>query len=80
MKLTIGVAGIARDISLSVDITSEDLRERVNTALAQDATTGTPGVLTLRDTQDREVIIPADKLGYVLLDEDKTNPVGFTVS
>jgi hypothetical protein len=73
MIIQIGISGIARELRLEVDMEEDALFDAVSKALNE------PSPLQLTDVKGRRLLIPAGQLGYVLVAEDKRQPVGFTV-
>lgn len=74
MIIQIGISGIARELRLEVDMEEDALFNAVSEALDNTSP------LQLTDVQGRRLMIPAGQLGYVLVAEDKRQPVGFTVA
>jgi len=71
MEITIGVQHIAREISLDVDTSKEVLAGQLTDALAKG------GLIELTDTRGREVLIPANTIGYIEIGPEETRRVGF---
>ncbi|MDO5049595.1 MAG: DUF3107 domain-containing protein [Actinomycetaceae bacterium] len=74
MIIQIGISGIARELTLEVDMEEDALFNAVSEAVQN------PSPLQLTDVKGRRLLIPAGQLGYVLAAEDKRRPVGFTVA
>lgn len=74
MNITIGVSGVTRELRVEVDIEQDALFDAVN----QSIESGTS--LQLTDTKGRKLIVPATKLGYIMVSDEKPRPVGFTVA
>lgn len=74
MHITIGVRDIARELSLDVDLSQEQLFAAVNEALEN----GTP--LTLDDTKGQRVLIPSAVIGFVTVSPEEQRRVGFALS
>lgn len=71
MELKIGIANVAREVSIDSELTSLQVEEAVTRALTE----GTP--LRLEDAKGRVVIIPSAALGYVDIGESAKARVGF---
>jgi hypothetical protein len=71
VEVKIGVQQAQRELVLDTDSTPEDIEARLGEALASD------GVLHLKDTKGRAVIVPAAKIAYVELGSPSASTVGF---
>lgn len=71
MEIKLGIADIAREISLETEDTAEAIGERLTAALESD------GVFEVTDHKGRKVLVPARRLGYVELGSPNARPVGF---
>ncbi|MCG7422585.1 DUF3107 domain-containing protein [Micrococcus porci] len=71
MEIRIGVQHVGREVVLESDHTAQEVRALVDAALA-DGTT-----LALTDTKGRQVIVPADRIGFVEIGAKKSAPLGF---
>jgi hypothetical protein len=71
VEVKIGVQQAQRELVLDTDSTPEDIEARLGEALASD------GVLHLKDTKGRAVIVPAAKIAYVELGSPSSSTVGF---
>lgn len=71
MEINIGVRNVARELSLEIDMSSEDLDAAVSAALSS----STP--LRLADSSGRSVIIPSEAIGYVEVASVQPRRVGF---
>ena len=71
MEIKIGVQHAARELVLETDESLEAVEKKVDQAVTGD------GLLTLRDTKGRLVLIPAAKLAYVEVGGGVTGQVGF---
>ncbi len=71
MEVKIGVQHAPREVTLETDETPEDVERQVTEALAGD------GVLNLRDSKHRHVIVPASKIAYVEIGGGVSGAVGF---
>ena len=71
MEIKIGVQHAARELVLETDESAETVEQKVDQAVAGD------GLLSLRDTKGRQVLIPAAKLAYVEIGGGVTGQVGF---
>ena len=75
MDVRIGVIHIPKELSVEMpeDTDREDLRARIDEALA-----GTAPTLWLTDTRGRQIGLPSERIGYVELAADEGDrPVGF---
>jgi Protein of unknown function (DUF3107) len=71
VEIKIGVQHAARELVLETDESAEDVEKRVAEAVEGE------GLLTLRDTRGRLVLVPASKLAYVEVGGGVTGQVGF---
>ena len=71
MEIKIGVQHAARELVLETDESADDVEKRVGEAVEGE------GLLSLRDTKGRRVLIPAAKLAYVEVGGGVTGQVGF---
>jgi hypothetical protein len=71
VEVKIGVQHAQRELVLDTDSTPEDIEKRLGEALAGN------GVLHLKDTKGRSVVVPADKIAYVELGSPTASTVGF---
>ena len=71
MEVKIGVQHAQRELVLDSDSTPEEIEARLVEALAGN------GVLHLKDTKGRAVVVPADKIAYVELGSPSASTVGF---
>ncbi len=71
MEVKIGVQHAPRELVLDTDSTPEDIEKQLGEALASS------GVLHLKDTKGRAVIVPAAKIAYVELGSPSSSTVGF---
>ncbi|MFI5047901.1 MAG: DUF3107 domain-containing protein [Acidimicrobiia bacterium] len=73
MELRIGVVRTAKELTLDLDGTADDVVAKVDGALGG----GSP-VVWFTDAKGRRVGVPADKIAYVEIDEDGSSKrVGF---
>ncbi len=70
-EVRIAVIRVASDIVFESSMSTIDIKSAVTEAL----TAGTP--LTLSDVRGHEIIVPADKIGYVEIGESASRRVGF---
>lgn len=70
----IAVTRVANDITFESGLTPAEIKSAVTEAL----TSGKP--LTLSDIRGNEIIVPADKIGYVETGEPASRRVGFGAS
>ena len=71
MEIKIGVQHAARELVLETDESAETVEQKIDQAVSGD------GLLTLRDTKGRLVMVPATKLAYVEVGGGVTGQVGF---
>ena len=71
MEVKIGVQHAARELTVDIGLSADEVVAMVSDALAKD------GVLTLTDERGRQVIVPAAKLAYIEIGEPETRFVGF---
>ncbi|GAA1999320.1 MULTISPECIES: DUF3107 domain-containing protein [Nocardioides] len=71
MEVKIGIQQAARELVVETDESAEAIGQLVATAV--DA----GGVVTLRDSKGRTVIVPAAKLAYVEIGNSVAGQVGF---
>ncbi|MBD3945824.1 DUF3107 domain-containing protein [Nocardioides ganghwensis] len=71
MEVKIGVQHAQRELVLDTDSTPEDVEKLLGEALADN------GVLHLKDTKGRAVVVPASKIAYVELGSPSASTVGF---
>ena len=67
----ISVTNVSSELSFECDSAPADIKSAISAALAA----GTPLVLT--DIRGHEIIVPADKIGYVEIGEQVERRVGF---
>jgi len=72
-KVRISVTHVGSELSFDCPSTPAEIRSAVTAAL----TAQTP--LSLHDVQGHEIIVPADKIGYVEIGEPTERRVGFGV-
>ncbi len=70
-EVRIAIANVASELAFDCPQTAEDIRAAVTVALSA----GSP--LVLSDVRGREIIVPADKIGYVEIGEQTERRVGF---
>jgi hypothetical protein len=73
VEVKIGVLHTAREIVLDSPQTQDEIDELVRTALKS-----VDGQLVLTDERGRKVIVPANLVAYVDIDQADTRRVGFT--
>ncbi|GAA4693038.1 DUF3107 domain-containing protein [Nocardioides conyzicola] len=71
MEVKIGVQNAARELTIDVEETPEAIEQLVADAVSGD------GVLNLKDSKGRRVIVPVAKLAYVELGHGTAGQVGF---
>jgi len=70
-EVRIAVTRVANDITFESALSAAEIKSAVTEALLS----GKP--LTLSDTRGHEIIVPADKIGYVEVGEPASRRVGF---
>lgn len=73
MEIKIGIRQSNRELTVNVDSSIEDITAQVNEAIAQ----GT--VLTLKDSKNRTVLVPAQSLAYIEAGSETAHRVGFGI-
>ena len=71
MEIKIGVQHAARELVLETDESAETVEQKIDQAVSGE------GLLSLRDTKGRLVLVPASKLAYVEVGGGVTGQVGF---
>lgn len=70
-EVRIAISNVSSELAFDCPLTAEEIRAAVTVALSA----GTP--LVLNDVRGREIIVPADKIGYVEIGEQTERRVGF---
>lgn len=71
MEIKIGIQHVARELAVETESTAAEVEAALRKALAD----GT--LIALTDEKGRKVLVPADKVAYVDLGQERTRPVGF---
>lgn len=71
MEIKIGIQEISRELTVETEATAAQVEKDLKKALDDD------GLLTLTDEKGRKVLIPADRIAYLDLGQEKSRPVGF---
>jgi hypothetical protein len=71
VEIKIGIQHVVRELTVETEETAADIEASLRKALADD------GVVTLTDEKGRKVLVPAGKIAYIDLGQDKVRPVGF---
>lgn len=71
MDVKIGIADVARELTVSTETPSEDIVSALATAVENG------GLFELTDDKGRRVVVPAGKVAYVDLGSAGERPVGF---
>lgn len=71
VEVKIGVQNASRELTLDVEGSADNVEKLVSDAVAAE------GVLTLKDTKGRRVIVPVAKLAYVEVGHGVAGQVGF---
>ncbi|MDY6054569.1 DUF3107 domain-containing protein [Micrococcus sp.] len=74
MEIRIGVQHVGREVVLESEQSAEEVRSLVDAALTGGS------VLTLTDAKGRQVVVPADRIGFVEIGAKKAAPLGFAAS
>ena len=72
MEIKIGIQQSARELTIDVDETVENVEKLVADAVGSDG-----GVIALTDTKGRRVIVPGAKVAYVEIGTGAAGTVGF---
>jgi hypothetical protein len=70
MEVKIGVRQAARELSIDVDLSADEIQDAVHQALDG-------GVLALSDAKGRRIVVPGDKVAYVDISTSVSGQVGF---
>lgn len=71
MEISIGIRNVQRELTLDVDMTADEVSEKVSAALENNT------VLSLKDIEGKVVIVPSEAIGYVQVNDAETRRVGF---
>lgn len=71
MEIKIGIQNVARELMVETEATGAQVEADLRTALAEGS------LFSLTDEKGRRVLVPADKVAYIDLGQEKTRPVGF---
>ena len=71
MEIKIGIQHVARELAVDTTATAAEVESDLRKALAD----GT--LIALTDEKGRKVLVPADKVAYIDLGQEKARPVGF---
>ena len=71
MGVKIGIQQAVRELTLETDESAESISAQVAEAVSSD------GLLTLKDTKGRTVVVPGAKIAYVELGSTTVAAVGF---
>ncbi|HOC12959.1 MAG TPA: DUF3107 domain-containing protein [Propionicimonas sp.] len=71
MEIKIGIQHVAREITVETESTAKDVEANLEKALADGS------LLAVTDEKGRKVLVPADKIAYVDLGQEKPRTVGF---
>lgn len=71
MEIKIGVQHASRELVLETDESVETVEQKISQAVSGD------GLLSLRDTKGRHVLVPGTKLAYVEIGGGVAGQVGF---
>lgn len=71
MEIKIGIQHVVRELTVETAETAAEIEAGLRKALADD------GLVALTDEKGRKVLIPASRIAYIDLGQDKARPVGF---
>ncbi len=71
MEIKIGIQHVVRELTVETEETAASIEASLRKALADD------GVVALTDEKGRKVLVPATKIAYIDLGQDKVRAVGF---
>ena len=71
MEIKIGIQHVARELTVETEETSVEVEASLRKALADSS------LVALTDEKGRKVLVPADKIAYIDLGQEKSRPVGF---
>jgi len=72
VEVKIGVQQAAREVTIDVDQSPEDVEKLVSEAISSEG-----GVIALTDTKGRRVVVPGAKVAYVEIGSGVAGTVGF---
>jgi hypothetical protein len=72
VEVKIGVQQAAREVTIDVDRSAEEVEKLVSDAIATEG-----GVIALTDTKGRRVVVPGAKVAYVEIGSGVAGTVGF---
>ena len=70
-EVRIAISNVSSELVFECPLTSEEIRSAVTVALSVSSP------LILSDVRGREIIVPAEKIGYVEIGEQSERRVGF---
>lgn len=71
MEIKIGVQDMVRELTVETTATAAQVEKDLTKALVDG------GLLSLTDEKGRKVLVPATKIAYLELGQEKPRPVGF---
>lgn len=71
MEFAIGIKDTARDLSVSMDVSPDELAEMIKNAVDEEST------LDLTDTKGRRYLVPANNIAYVEFRNEAPRRIGF---
>lgn len=71
MEIKIGIQHVARELTVETEATAAEVEAELRKALSDSS------LVALTDEKGRKVLVPADKIAYIDLGQEKTRPVGF---
>ncbi len=71
MEIKIGIQHVVRELTVETEETSVEVEASLRKALADSS------LVALTDEKGRKVLVPADKIAYIDLGQERARPVGF---
>ena len=71
MEIKIGIQHVARELTVETESTAAEVEESLRKAITDGS------LIALTDEKGRKVLVPADKVAYFDLGQERTRPVGF---
>lgn len=71
MEIKIGIQHVARELTVETEATAAQVEAELRKGLSDSS------LVAFTDEKGRKVLVPADKIAYIDLGQEKTRPVGF---
>lgn len=71
MEIELGIRNVTGAVTFNTDEPADQVGAAINQAIANHEP------ITLTDTKDRHIIVPADALGYAIIGSETRHAVGF---